>query len=80
MTTLSPIIVRREFGAASFSTVYGFAAALIQLTMALGPIVYGYLRDMFQSYTPVLLLCSALNIIAASAVYWGKRRTLSFEA
>jgi MFS family permease len=80
VTTLSPIIVRREFGAASFSTVYGFAAALIQLTMALGPIVYGYLRDMFQSYTPVLLLCSALNIIAASAVYWGKRRTLSFEA
>ncbi|MFM6991912.1 MAG: hypothetical protein ACKOWD_11620, partial [Rhodoferax sp.] len=71
---LSPIIVRREFGAASFGIVYGFAAAFIQLTMAFGPTLYGVIRDMLGSYVPVLLMCAALNLLAATSAYFGGRR------
>jgi MFS family permease len=80
VTTLSPIIVRREFGAASFGIIYGAAAALIQLSMALGPSIYGVIRDTFGSYVPVLLLCAAFNIIGAFAAYWGGRRRLQTPA
>ncbi len=76
VTTLSPIIVRREFGAASFGMVYGFVAAFIQLTMAFGPTLYGVIRDMFGSYVPVLLMCAALNLVAAVSAYLGGRRQL----
>jgi hypothetical protein len=34
VTTLSPVIVRREFGALSFGAIYGAAATLIQFTSA----------------------------------------------
>lgn len=77
VTTLSPIIVRREFGAASFGVVYGFAAAFIQLTMAFGPTMYGVVRDVFGGYVPVLFVCAALNMVAAASAYWGGRRALA---
>lgn len=76
VTTLSPLIVRREFGAASFGVVYGFAAAFIQLTMAFGPTMYGLVRDVFGGYVPVLFMCAALNMVAAASAYWGGRRAL----
>ena len=40
VTTLGPVVVRREFGAAAFGTTYGTAATVIQLTSALraGPV------------------------------------------
>lgn len=76
VTTLSPIIVRREFGAASFGVVYGLAAALIQLTMAFGPTIYGVVRDWFGSYVPVLLICAVLNLVAAASAFFGGRRSL----
>ena len=41
VTTLAPIIVRREFGAASLGAVYGAASCGIQLITALGPGFYG---------------------------------------
>lgn len=77
VTTLSPIIMRREFGAASFGVVYGFAATIIQIAMALGPTMYGAIKDHLGSYTPVLLICGVLNLLAAASVYWGGRRVLT---
>ena len=50
VTTLAPIIVRREFGAASFGAVYGIASCVIQLATALGPSFYGLLHDAFGGY------------------------------
>jgi len=76
VTTLSPMIVRREFGAASFGVVFGVAATLIQLSMAMGPSVYGILRDVFGGYGPALLLCSMLNVFSAAAIFWGGRKPL----
>jgi len=73
VTTLAPMVIRREFGAASFGVVFGLAATLTQLSMALGATLYGVLRDIFGSYGPVLLLCGVLNVGVAVVVVWGGR-------
>lgn len=73
VTTLGPIIVRREFGSASFGLVYGTAATGIQLLSALGPSFYGALYDHFGSYRTPLLLAAGLQILAAMTVLRGGR-------
>jgi hypothetical protein len=40
VTTLSPIIVRREFGAQAFGLVFGVTSCGTQLATALGPSFY----------------------------------------
>lgn len=74
VTTLSPIIVRREFGAASFGAVFGIASSGIQLVAALGPSFYGLLHDAVGSYRVPLLLAAALDILAGAIVMVGDRR------
>lgn len=71
VTTLSPIIVRREFGAATFGVVFGVASCGIQLTAAMGPSVYGLLYDAFGGYRLPLLLAAALDLVAACVVLSG---------
>ena len=74
ITTLSPIIVRREFGASSFGTVYGVAGTVIQLSSAFGPALYGVARDLLGSYPPVLLIAAGLELAALAVVLAGRRR------
>lgn len=76
VTTLSPIIVRREFGAASFGAIFGIAAAGTQLISALGPTYYGVLYDRFGSYGPALLIAAGLDVLAAAIVFLGGRKPL----
>jgi predicted MFS family arabinose efflux permease len=73
ITTLSPIIVRREFGAASFGTVYGVAGTVIQLSSAFGPALYGIARDLFRSYPPVLAIAAGFELAALATVLVGGR-------
>ncbi len=42
VTTLGPVVVRREFGAAAFGATYGAAATVIQLVSAFGPALLGF--------------------------------------
>jgi len=74
ITTLSPIIVRREFGAASFGTVYGIAGTVIQLSSAFGPALYGVARDLLGSYPPVLAIAAGFELAALAVVLAGGRR------
>jgi MFS family permease len=60
VTTLSPIIVRRDFGAAAFGSVFGVASCAIQLVTALGPGFYGLLHDSYGSYREPLLVAARL--------------------
>lgn len=76
LTTLSPIVVRREFGAASFGAVYGVASSIIGVAYAFGPGLFGILRDAFGSYGPALMIAAALNLIAAFFIVWGGRTPL----
>jgi hypothetical protein len=75
--TLSPIIVRREFGAVSFGPVFGVASCAIQLVTALGPGLYGILHDSFGSYREPLLLAAMMDIIAAFVILRGRQKTQS---
>jgi len=74
VTTLSPIIVRREFGAANFGVVYGAAATVIQLISALGSGVFGLLRDGFGTYAAPLLAGAGLDLVACALVLAGGAR------
>ena len=71
VTTLSPIVVRREFGALSFGAVYGVASSATQLAMALGPSLYGVLHDAFGDYRAPLLLAAAVDLAAAAVIAAG---------
>ena len=73
VTTLSPVIIRREFGALSFGAIYGAAATLIQFTSAFGPGLFGVLRDAFASYRPGLAAAALVNTVAALVLVSGRR-------
>ena len=72
VTTLFPIVVRREFGAASFGVVFGAAAAGVQLMTSLGPGFYGVLHDLFGGYGPPLAIAAAIDVVAAALVWLGR--------
>lgn len=74
VTTLSPIIVRREFGAGVSASIYGVAWMCIGFASALGPAMFGWLYDYFGGYREALVLAAALDLIAAIIVYAGRPR------
>ena len=74
VTTLSPIIVRREFGAASYGAIYGVAATVIQLSSAFGPSLFGALRDLFGGYDTVLAVAAGFELAAMAVVLAGRSR------
>ncbi|MGE0418101.1 MAG: MFS transporter [Acetobacteraceae bacterium] len=71
ITTLSPIVVRREFGAASYGAIYSVAATVIQLSSAFGPTMYGVLRDLCGGYAPVLAIAAGFEAAAMAIVLSG---------
>lgn len=74
ITTMAPLIMRREFGAASFGVIFGVAATVHQFSMSMGPSFFGILRDISGSYAPALLLGGIINIIAAAVLVFGRDR------
>jgi MFS family permease len=73
VTTLGPVVVRREFGAAAFGATYGAAATAIQLTSAFGPALFGLMRDGFGGYGPGFLVAAAVTLAACAALHLGGR-------
>ncbi len=73
ITTLGPVMVRREFGPEAFGATYGRAATVIQLTSALGPALLGFLRDWAGGYGPGLVLASGATTLASLALMIGGR-------
>lgn len=79
VTTLGPVVVRREFGAKAFGATYGSAATVIQLTSAMGPALLGLLRDRFGAYEPGLAMAAGVTLAAAAILLiggWLGRRSL----
>ena len=74
ITTLSPIIVRREFGAAAFGAIYGIAGTVIQFCSAFGPVFFGVLVDLFGGYGPVLAVAAGFEVCAALVLIAGRSR------
>lgn len=73
ITTLGPVVVRREFGAAAFGATYGAAATAIQLTSSFGPVLFGVLRDAFGSYGPCLAVAAITTLAGAASLFAGGR-------
>lgn len=73
VTTLGPVVIRREFGAAGFGRNYGSAATVIQLTSACGPALLGLLRDTFAGYAAGLAIAALLTLVAAFVLLAGRR-------
>ncbi len=65
ITTLPPIVVRREFGADAFGAIFGTAGAVIQFCSAFGPALYGVLVSHFGSYGSVLMIAAGFELVAA---------------
>lgn len=73
VTTLAPVVVRREFGAAAFGATYGSAATAIQLASAFGPALFGLLRDGFGGYGPGLAIAALATLAGGLALLAGSR-------
>jgi MFS family permease len=80
LVTLPALIVQREFPPQAFGMLVGLSTAIGQFTFAWGPGLLGLIRDGTGSYTAALLLCVALNVIAAVIVLTPRLRNSRSEA
>ncbi len=72
ITTLSPIVVRREFGAEAFGSIYGVAGTAIQFCSAFGPVFYGLLAGWLGSYAGVLGVAAGFEFAALVVLGMGR--------
>lgn len=66
--TLPPLIIHREFNAASFVVVMGLSNAVSGTVGALGPGLVGLVRGWRGDYDAVLAVCIGLELLAAAIV------------
>ncbi len=62
-------LVRRYFGNAAFSRLYGVAFGLFALATGIGPLLLGISFDRMGGYNPCLLLFVALSLLAAVGAF-----------
>ncbi len=62
-------LVRRYFGNAAFSRLYGVAFGLFALSIGIGPVLLGISFDRLGGYNPCLLLFVALSLVAALGTF-----------
>ena len=68
--TLPALIIAREFPARDFATVVGLSNAVCQTTFAFGPGLLGALRDGTGGYGVPLIVCVAVDTLAAFLIVW----------
>jgi cyanate permease len=66
--TFPALIVQREFEAPSFGMLIGLSTAISQFIFAFGPGLIGLVRDLSGNYRAALLVCAALDLVAAAIV------------
>jgi MFS family permease len=62
-------LVRRYFGNAAFSRLYGLAFGVFALAVGIGPLILGRSVDKLGGYNPGLLIFVALSVVAALATF-----------
>ena len=68
LITLPPLIMHREFSAASFVVVMGLSNAISGTVGSLGPVFLGIVQSWSVGYQTPVALCVALQLIAAVIV------------
>ena len=71
LITLPPLIMHREFSAASFVVVMGLSNAVSGTVGSLGPAIIGVVQSWSGGYDTALMLCIVLQLIAAVIVLRG---------
>jgi predicted MFS family arabinose efflux permease len=74
--TLPALLIQREFSPGSFGLVIGLSTAVGQFALALAPGLFGVLHDATGGYAAVLLVCIALQVVAAVLVVVTRRRDM----
>jgi MFS family permease len=68
LITLPPLIIHREFEAASFVVVMGLSNAISGTIGALGPVLVALVHGWSGNYDASLVLCIVLELVAAAIV------------
>jgi MFS family permease len=71
LTTLPALIVRREFGAASFGKVFGITGTFMQLFIACGPALFGFLHDSTGGYTVPIVIAASITLLGSIIIAHG---------
>ncbi|WP_371227572.1 MFS transporter [Pseudomonas sp. QE6] len=69
---LAPLLLADIMGQRNFGSLLGIGNLISGLVAAFGPEAVGYLVDLTHSYTPALLACGALMLLALPSI--GKQR------
>lgn len=72
LTTLPALIVRREFGAASFGKVFGITGTFMQLLNACGPALFGLLHDSTGGYQTPILIAAIVMLAGSLLITYGQ--------
>lgn len=72
LITLPPLIMHREFSAASFVIVMGLSNAISGTVGSLGPAIIGVVQGWSGGYAMAIALCIALQLVAAVIVLKGE--------
>jgi len=72
LTTLPALIVRREFGAASFGKVFGITGTFMQLLNACGPALFGLLHDSTGGYQTPILIAATVMLAGSLLITYGQ--------
>jgi sugar phosphate permease len=68
--TLLPVVTRDVFGAANFSTLFGFTNVMYVVGFAIGAPLAGFIFDATGSYHNVFVMVTAIFILAILAIYF----------
>ena len=68
MISLPGIVVQRDFPKEHFARAISLVVGINQFTFAFGPGLLGALRQLYGSYTPALIVCLAIHLVAAIIV------------
>jgi len=71
LTSLPPLIAQREFRPADAGTVVALVVATNQAVFAFAPAIFGWLREMTESYIAAFCLAAVVQIAAALIVVAG---------
>jgi predicted MFS family arabinose efflux permease len=73
LVSLPPLIAQSEFRPADVGTVVALVTAINQAVFALGPAVFGGLRDFTGNYVVAFLMATAAQLVAAAVIAYGRR-------
>lgn len=67
---LAAFLMARYFGLREYARIFGLHLALITIVSGLMPVFFGYLYELYDGYSAVLLCCLACSIIGPSILLW----------